>query len=78
MAVHSVYKFIIILSPFSGTLKLIKAICPGVAGLVSWTGVSSVVIFLVKILPLGVTMVMVSPGSVACTGVSKTSPFTIL
>ena len=59
----------------TGILKLLNTICPGVAGLVSWTAVSSFSVFIcrVKTLPLGVTMVMVSSESVACIGVSKTS-----
>ena len=67
VAVHSVCKFC---HRFNGILKFMNTICPGVAGLVSWTAESSVVIFLVKLLPLDVTMVMVSPRSVACTGIS--------
>ena len=47
--------------------------CPGVAGLVSWTAVSSVFICWVKLLPLAVTMVIVPPGSVACRGVRRCS-----
>ena len=59
---------------FNGILKFLNVICPWVAGLVSWTAMSSsVLICRVKTLPLGVTMAMVSSWSVACTGVSKTS-----
>ena len=54
-------------------LKFPHTSSPGVAGLVSWTAVSSVFICLVKLLPLAVTMVIVPPGSVAGRGVSRTS-----
>ena len=53
---------------FTGILKVPNTSSPGVAGLVSWTAVLSVFIAIVKLLPLAVIMVIVPPGSVACTG----------
>ena len=58
---------------FTGILKVPNTSSPGVAGFVSWTAVSSVFIAIMKLLPLSVTMVIVPPGSVACTGVRRCS-----
>ena len=49
-------------------MRVPNTICPGVAGVVSWTAVSSVLICRVKLLPFTVTMVIIPPGSVACRG----------
>ena len=62
------YWYYIISQRFTGIVRVPNTICPGVAGFVSWTAVSSVLICWLKLLPFTVTMVIVPPWSVACRG----------
>ena len=57
---------------FTDIVRVPNTICPGVAGFVSWTAVFAF-ICRVKLLPLAVTMVILSSELVACRGMRSCS-----